>query len=62
MFFASLFPISTFDILPTDEWFEYIFDLSEIDDEPKSLQFELVGYESGMVYNNMGSLLIYMFL
>lgn len=36
-----------------------MFKLSEIENEPKSEEFELVGYESKDVMNNLGSLLIF---
>jgi hypothetical protein len=42
-----------------DDWYESIFSISEIEDEPKSEEFELVGYESMIVMSNMGSLFLF---
>ena len=58
-FFANLFPLITFDMLPAEIWYEYIFNLSQYEDEPKSDNFDLVGYGSTIVFNNCGSLLIF---
>ena len=35
-FFSILFTVLTFDALPTDDWFEYIFKLSQYTDLPRS--------------------------
>lgn len=43
-FFKQIFPLLIFDILPTDNWYESWFSLSEIEDDPKSSKFEEVGY------------------
>jgi hypothetical protein len=60
-FFGDLFPIIAFDILP-EGWYEKMFNLSELEDESISDQFEIVGYENtSLVYGNLGSLLIYIF-
>jgi hypothetical protein len=58
-FFASLMPIWTFDILPSDDIFEVIFGISSIDDDALTEKFDEVGYGSKLVYGNLGSLLIY---
>lgn len=58
-FFKDLFPLLTFDILPTDILFEYMFSLSQIEDEAMTKSFGAIGYESMFVYNNLGSLLIF---
>ena len=52
-------PIWTFDILPSDDIFEPIFNLSEIDDDALTEKFDEVGYGSKLVYSNLGSLIIY---
>jgi hypothetical protein len=58
-FFGSIFPLLIFDVLPTDDWYETIFTLSKVVDEPKSTKFEEVGYGSMLIYGNLGSLLIF---
>jgi hypothetical protein len=52
-------PIWTFDILPSDDIFEAIFNISEIDDDALTEKFDEVGYGSRLVYGNLGSLLIF---
>ena len=61
-FFKGLFPLITFDSIPTDEIYEYVFEFSEVDDEPLSEEFEAVGYESRLTLINMGSLFLVNFL
>lgn len=61
-FFGHLFPLITFDILPSDRLYEYVFGLSEIDDSPISEEFDLVGYESRLIYGNLGSLGLFFLL
>jgi hypothetical protein len=58
-----LFPLLTFDILPSDEIYDEMFDLSSIeDDEPLTEKFDEVGYGSQMIYGNLGSLMIFQVL
>jgi hypothetical protein len=59
IFFESIFPILTFDIVPSDDIYEWMFKLSEVEDEPKSENFDQIGYGATLVYNNLGSLLMY---
>ena len=52
----------TLDLIPTDYVYEEIFALESIDDESESEIFEEVGYENRLAVNNIGSLLIFIFL
>jgi hypothetical protein len=52
-------PIWAFEILPSGDIFEPIFSLSEIDDDPLTQKFGEVGYSTKLVYDNLGSVLIY---
>jgi hypothetical protein len=58
VFFGSIFPLLIFDVLPSDDIFEVIFNLSEVPDEPRSEKFDEIGYGSMLIYGNLGSLLI----
>jgi len=56
-FFAMIFPLITFDVIPTDKLYDKIFKLSQInDDYPLTDQFSIVGYSSLFIVNNIGSL------
>ena len=58
-----MFPLLTFDILPSDVIYDEMFDLSSIeDDEPLTEKFDEVGYGSQMIYGNLGSLMIFQVL
>ena len=61
-FFKNIFPLITLDLIPTDYVYEEIFALESIDDESESEIFEEVGYENRLAVNNIGSLLIFIFL
>jgi len=43
MFFRALLSVAAFDAIPTDNVYNYIFD---IDDVPISENFEVLGYET----------------
>jgi hypothetical protein len=58
-FFGLLFPYITFDVLPSDDIFEWMFTLSALDDKPITDMFDEVGYGSQLLYENLGSLLIF---
>lgn len=59
-FFGILFPFVTLDLVKTDSLYEKMFRFSEIDDDrPLTDQFEIVGYSSIFVVQNIGSLFIY---
>ncbi len=63
LFFGGLFPLITFDAMPTDDLYNLLFSTKSFeDDEPLSEQFDIIGYSSRLVYDNLGSLLIFMFL
>ena len=61
-FFASIFPLYTFDLLPTDDLYEWMFRTSDFDDEDISEIFDDVGYNETLVINNMGSIFLYIIL
>ena len=61
-YFSSIFPILTFDILPSDDIYESMFKISETSDEPMTDMFDEVGYGSKLVFGNLGSLLIFQVL
>ena len=63
LFFGGLFPLITFDPLPTDKAYNYLFETQSFEDDwALTEQFDIVGYSSRLVYDNMGSLLTFMFL
>jgi hypothetical protein len=49
-------------MMPSDDIFEEMFTISEVNDEPKSDKFDEIGYGSMLVYGNLGSLLIFQVL
>ncbi len=56
-FFGLFFPIITFDVFPVGPLFEKIFHFGEIStDHALTPQFNIVGYSSIFVVNNIGSL------
>ena len=61
-FFAEIFPLYTFDLLPTDDLYEWMFRISDFDDEDISEIFDDVGYNETLVINNMGSIFLYIIL
>lgn len=61
-FFAEIFPLYTFDLLPTDDLYEWMFRTSDFDDEDISEIFDDVGYNETLVINNMGSIFLYIIL
>ena len=63
LFFGGLFHLITFDAMPTDDLYNLLFSTKSFeDDEPLSEQFDIIGYSSRLVYDNLGSLLVFMFL
>ena len=63
LFFGGLFPLITFDAMPTDDLYNLLFNTKSFeDDEPLTEQFGIIGYSSRLVYDNMGSLLVFIFL
>jgi hypothetical protein len=58
-YFAGIFPLITFDLFPTDDLYEEIFQFSELDyEEGLSEQFSIVGYEYIPIIGNMGSIFV----
>jgi hypothetical protein len=56
-FFSLLFPMITFDLIPTSWLYEMIFKFEEIEtDYALSDQFETIGYGSIFIVNNIGSM------
>ena len=58
LFTNSIFPIVSFDMIPTDDLYAKLFSLDDVDDEPVSAIFEEIGYESKLSMNNLGSLFL----
>mmetsp|Transcript_25297 Transcript_25297/g.33846 ORF Transcript_25297/g.33846 Transcript_25297/m.33846 type:complete len:170 (+) Transcript_25297:266-775(+) len=48
--------IANFDIIPTDLFYPFIFDFEE--SEPFNIYFETLGYESGYLAENMGTIYV----
>jgi len=59
IFFGALLSVAAFDALPTDDVYNYIFD---INDEPISENFKELGYETRQFMYNTGSLSFVMLL
>ena len=55
--YAVMITIATFDILPTDKFYPYIFPLPD-DDEPFNDKFDNLGFGSLYLVGNFGSALI----
>lgn len=56
-FIGNLFPLVTFSIIPTDKLFDKIFCFGNITgNDPISDQFDLSGYSSPFIVQNLGSL------
>jgi len=53
VFFAALFQVAAFDVIPTDSMYMKMFD---IDEEPLSENFEHLGYETRQFLYNSGSI------
>ncbi len=53
-----MFPLITFDMFPTDELYQAMFDFENIETLPLTDQFDQVGYSYTMMVQNMGSLFI----
>jgi hypothetical protein len=58
-FFGSIFDLVAFELIQTDRLYPLIF---EFDDVPYGEEFEALGYESGFIITNLGSLAAIMFL
>ena len=58
LFTSSIFPIVSFDMVPTDALYGELFGLDDVEDEPISDVFEEIGYESKLSMNNLGSLFL----
>jgi hypothetical protein len=61
-FFLAIFPLYTFDLIPTEDVYEWMFRTSEFDDQSISEIFNDVGYNDRLVINNMGSIFFYIIL
>ena len=58
-FFGLIFPLITFDALPTDKLYEKMFKFSQITtDGVLSDQFDNSGYSSFFIIKNIGSLFL----
>lgn len=57
-FFASLFPLITFDVIPTEKLYEFTLDFDEVEEESLTDQFEIVGYGDILMIRNMGSMFL----
>ena len=45
-FFRTIFPLVSFDLLDTEDFYEFIFRPSEFEDGSRSELYEWVGYEN----------------
>jgi hypothetical protein len=61
-FVSQLFPLITFDLIPTEYIYPGMFKTDQITDEPLTAQLADVGYNGKLVINNLGSLLLIMFI
>jgi hypothetical protein len=62
-FFGMLFPLITFDAIPTTKLYEKMFNFAEIStDQPLTDQFNTVGYSSIFLVNNVGSVYLVLHL
>ena len=55
-FMNIIFPLVTFDIIPTTEIFETMFHFGDITDNPLSDNFSTLGYSSIFSVSNLGSI------
>jgi len=53
IFLSALFQVAGFDALPTDDMYDFLFD---IDEEPISANFDTLGYSTRQFLYNVGSL------
>ena len=60
IFFGYLIQIATFEMLPTDDLFEYLFEFN--DKEPYSKRFELMKLDSKSLICTMGFMFIIMII
>ena len=60
IFYAALFEFVTFDLIPTDELYQKIFDFEN--KEPYSDEADNIGYSSRYLIFNSGSLTLFIFL
>ena len=58
MFFGFLMNIASFDLLPTDLFYNAYFNLSDLNTVPINSNFESLGYESLYFLRNMGTLML----
>ena len=65
-FFGGLFPFITFDMVPTDDLYEEMFNFNEHEEDINSNlisdQFEILGYEYVNMIGNMGSMYLYLLI
>jgi hypothetical protein len=61
-FFSSLFPLITFDAVPTDDLYDEYFNFAQVEEKSVSDQFEIVGYGATLIIRNMGSMFLILFL
>jgi hypothetical protein len=61
-FFLKIFPLITFDIIPTDKLYDIIFKPYNFNDSALHENFDVVGYNNKLVINNMGSLFIFILI
>ena len=60
--FASLFPLVTLDLVPTDDIYDNYLKFSEVEEQSVSDQFEQVGYGATLIVRNMGSMFLILVL
>ena len=57
-FFSALFPLITFDLIPTDDFYDNYLNFKSVKEKSYSDQFEAVGYGATLMLKNMGSLFL----
>ena len=58
-FYTFLSSVANFDLLPTDKINDYMFNFTKQDSN--DMNFDTMGYETDDIFDNLGSMLFYVF-
>ena len=58
-FYTFIASVANFDLLPTDEINDYMFNFTKQNEN--DMNFETMGYETDDIFDNLGSMLFYVF-
>ena len=58
-FYTILSTVANFDLLPTDTINDYLFNFTKMDED--DLNFVSMGFETDDIFDNLGSMLFYVF-